>query len=176
MLFAERFLLECDNLLMLVVLTLVLGAVLLRRGKLLKLINIDSGTGEHTSLLAGARNRARLNQIDASLPADVRLDLQVQRRLRLLAKHLLDALLAGAAGRVYLLFDQVVLLGEHLRRGGLLLDDVHRFLVRLLLLLEDAQAFAGDGAQRARLLSLLRRVRVRLTLPQEVVLLGVVFY
>jgi hypothetical protein len=79
MLFAERFLLECDNLLMLVVLTLVLGAVLLRRGKLLKLINIDSGTGEHTSLLAGARNRARLNQIDASLPADVRLDLQVQR-------------------------------------------------------------------------------------------------
>jgi hypothetical protein len=81
MLFAERFLLECDNLLMLVVLTLVLGAVLLRRGKLLKLINIDSGTGEHTSLLAGARNRARLNQIDASLPADVRLDLQVQRRL-----------------------------------------------------------------------------------------------
>jgi len=70
----------------------------------------------------------------------------------------------------------VVLLGEHLRRGGLLLDDVHRFLVRLLLLLEDAQAFAGDGAQRARLLSLLRRVRVRLTLPQEVVLLGVVFY
>lgn len=175
MLFAERFLLECDNLLMLVVLTLVLGAVLLRRGKLLKLINIDSGTGEHTSLLAGARNRARLNQIDASLPADVRLDLQVQRRLRLLAKHLLDALLAGAR-RVYFLFDQVVLLGEHLRRGGLLLDDVHRFLVRLLLLLEDAQAFAGDGAQRARLLSLLRRVRVRLTLPQEVVLLGVVFY
>jgi len=79
MLFAERFLLECDNLLLLVVLTLVLGAVLLRRGKLLKLINIDSGTGEHTSLLAGARNRARLNQIDASLPADVRLDLQVQR-------------------------------------------------------------------------------------------------
>lgn len=175
MLFAERFLLECDNLLMLVVLTLVLGAVLLRRGKLLKLINIDSGTGEHTSLLAGARNRARLNQIDASLPADVRLDLQVQRRLRLLAKHLLDALLAGAR-RVYLLFDQVVLLGEHLRRGGLLLDDEHRFLVRLLLLLEDAQAFARDGAQRARLLSLLRRVRVRLTLPQEVVLLGVVFY
>jgi hypothetical protein len=53
---------------------------------------------------------------------------------------------------------------------------VHRFLVRLLLLLEDAQAFARDGAQRARLLSLLRRVRVRLTLPQEVVLLGVVFY
>jgi len=155
MLFAERFLLECDNLLLLVVLTLVLGAVLLRRGKLLKLINIDSGTGEHTSLLAGARNRARLNQIDASLPADVRLDLQVQRRLRLLAKHLLDALLAGAR-RVYFLFDQVVLLGEHLRRGGLLLDDVHRFLVRLLLLLEDAQAFAGDGAQRARLLSLLR--------------------
>jgi len=154
---------------------LVLGAVLLRRGKLLKLINIDSGTGEHTSLLAGARNRARLNQIDASLPADVRLDLQVQRRLRLLAKHLLDALLAGAR-RVYFLFDQVVLLGEHLRRGGLLLDDVHRFLVRLLLLLEDAQAFARDGAQRARLLSLLRRVRVRLTLPQEVVLLGVVFY
>jgi len=175
MLFAERFLLERDNLLLLVVLTLVLGAVLLRRGKLLKLINIDSGTGEHTSLLAGARNRARLNQIDASLPADVRLDLQVQRRLRLLAKHLLDALLAGAR-RVYFLFDQVVLLGEHLRRGGLLLDDVHRFLVRLLLLLEDAQAFAGDGAQRARLLSLLRRVRVRLTLPQEVVLLGVVFY
>jgi len=175
MLFAERFLLERDNLLLLVVLALVLGAVLLRRGKLLKLINIDSGTGEHTSLLAGARNRARLNQIDASLPADVRLDLQVQRRLRLLAKHLLDALLAGAR-RVYFLFDQVVLLGEHLRRGGLLLDDVHRFLVRLLLLLEDAQAFAGDGAQRARLLSLLRRVRVRLTLPQEVVLLGVVFY
>jgi len=175
MLFAERFLLERDNLLLLVVLTLVLGAVLLRRGKLLKLINIDSGTGEHTSLLAGARNRARLNQIDASLPADVRLDLQVQRRLRLLAEHLLDALLAGAR-RVYFLFDQVVLLGEHLRRGGLLLDDVHRFLVRLLLLLEDAQAFAGDGAQRARLLSLLRRVRVRLTLPQEVVLLGVVFY
>jgi len=175
MFLAERFLLECDNLLLLVVLTLVLGAVLLRRGKLLKLINIDSGTGEHTSLLAGARNRARLNQIDASLPADVRLDLQVQRRLRLLAKHLLDALLAGAR-RVYFLFDQVVLLGEHLRRGGLLLDDVHRFLVRLLLLLEDEQAFAGDGAQRARLLSLLRRVRVRLTLPQEVVLLGVVFY
>jgi len=175
MFLAERFLLERDNLLLLVVLTLVLGAVLLRRGKLLKLINIDSGTGEHTSLLAGARNRARLNQIDASLPADVRLDLQVQRRLRLLAKHLLDALLAGAR-RVYFLFDQVVLLGEHLRRGGLLLDDVHRFLVRLLLLLEDAQAFAGDGAQRARLLSLLRRVRVRLTLPQEVVLLGVVFY
>jgi len=81
MFLAERFLLERDNLLLLVVLTLVLGAVLLRRGKLLKLINIDSGTGEHTSLLAGARNRARLNQIDASLPADVRLDLQVQRRL-----------------------------------------------------------------------------------------------